>query len=121
MRTWGIVPSGYHVANMVSVVVIYCFCLFKQKKVVRADVSINTNMYGLNRSGLREKKSQKKKTTIPLHLLLPCFSRKLCARRHKSVPEMTTTFTVLVGCGFGQLNMNTQAQSVRMDVDAQLL
>jgi hypothetical protein len=39
---------------MVSVVVIYCFCLFKQKKVVRADVSINTNMYGLKPAAGKE-------------------------------------------------------------------
>jgi hypothetical protein len=32
---------------MVNHVGIYGFCLFKQKNVVRADGSINTNMYGL--------------------------------------------------------------------------
>jgi hypothetical protein len=32
---------------MVGSFVIYCFCLFKKKNMVRADVSINTNMYGL--------------------------------------------------------------------------
>jgi hypothetical protein len=40
--------SGYSgVVKMVNDVGIYGFCLFKKKSVVRADVSININMYGL--------------------------------------------------------------------------
>ena len=57
------------VVEMVNHVGIYGFCLFKEKRWVRADVSINTNVYGLKR--LRQKKSQKKKATIPLYLILP--------------------------------------------------
>jgi hypothetical protein len=72
---------------MVNDVGIYGFCLFKQKRWVRADVSINTNMYGLNRSGLREKKFRKKKAPFPLHLLLSllcCVLREaLCGRRRR--------------------------------------
>jgi len=40
--------SGYcGVVEMMNCVGIYGFCLFKKKSVVRADVSINSNMYGL--------------------------------------------------------------------------
>jgi len=40
--------SGFMVMfRMVSYVGIYGFCLFKKKSVVREDVSININMYGL--------------------------------------------------------------------------
>jgi hypothetical protein len=46
--------SGYCVAMMVNHVGIYGFCLFKQKTVVRADVSINTNMYGLKPTAAKE-------------------------------------------------------------------
>lgn len=42
--------SGYSgVVEMVSYVGIYGFCLFKKKSVVRADVSVYINMYGLRR------------------------------------------------------------------------
>jgi len=77
---------------MVNDVGIYGFCLFKQKRWVRANVSINTNMYGLKRAaGYGEKKYQKKKATIPLYLLLPHVVGK-----------------------FEQLNLNMQPQSVRL-------
>jgi len=71
---------------------IYGFCLFKKKRWVEADVSININMYGLwvcvaewdgsvdvalghtnmrHLTVLREKEFQKKKALIPFSLLLP--------------------------------------------------
>jgi len=40
-------PLVYCVVEMVNHVGIYGFCLFKKKNVVRADGSININMYGL--------------------------------------------------------------------------
>jgi hypothetical protein len=39
---------------MVGSFVIYCFCLFKQKNVVRADGSINTKMCGLRPAAVKE-------------------------------------------------------------------
>jgi hypothetical protein len=42
------------VVEMVNHVGIYGFCLFKQKRWVRADVSINTNMYGLKLAAGKE-------------------------------------------------------------------
>jgi hypothetical protein len=42
------------IAEMVNDVGIYGFCLFKQKRWVRADVSINTNMYGLKPTAGKE-------------------------------------------------------------------
>ena len=46
--------SSCGVAMMVGLFVIYCFCLFKQKKMVRVDVSINTNMYCLKPAAEKE-------------------------------------------------------------------
>jgi hypothetical protein len=65
---------------MVSVVVIYCFCLFKQKKVVRADVSINTNMYGLNRSPAAGKENSQEEGNYPLIPSSTNVSAKSCVR-----------------------------------------
>jgi hypothetical protein len=42
------------VVEMVNHVGIYGFCLFKQKRWIRADVSINTNMYGLKLAAGKE-------------------------------------------------------------------
>jgi hypothetical protein len=106
--------SGSRVANMVSVVVIYCFCLFKQKNVFRADVSINTNMYGLKpAAGCGKRKFARRRQLSPYTFFYQCFSEKLCARRRKSVPEMTTSNSKSVG-KLEQLNLNLQAQSVRL-------
>jgi len=46
--------SSYCVAMMVNHVGIYGFCPFKQKRWVRADGSINTNMYGLKPAAAKE-------------------------------------------------------------------
>jgi hypothetical protein len=94
--------SGYCVAMMVNHVGIYGFCLFKQKRWVRADVSINTNMYGLKHNGLREKKFRKKKATKPLHLLLPvlrCVLREVLCGRRRRVSSLQFFFFHVAGEG----------------------
>ena len=63
--------SSYCVAMMVNHVGIYGFCPFKQKRWVRADVSINTKMYGLKPAAGKEiSKEEGNYSLIPSSTLL---------------------------------------------------
>jgi hypothetical protein len=89
---------------MVGFVVIYCFCLFKQKIVVWADGSINTNVCGLKPAAGKEISKEEGDLPLMLSSTWCCgcmrdevYSRycfiimlrvylKLCGHRHTSVP-----------------------------------